>query len=28
MMPLKEMEPLLRTLLEFDRLAKSLSATR
>ena len=28
MMPLKEMEPLLRTLVEFDRLAKSLPATR
>ena len=28
MMPLKEMEPLLRTLIEFDRLAKSLPATR
>ena len=28
MMPLKEMEPLLRTLLEFDRLAKSSSAKR
>lgn len=28
MMPLKEMEPLLRTLLAFDRLAKSSSATR
>ena len=28
MMPLKEMEPLLRTLVEFDRLAKSSPATR
>jgi 2-dehydro-3-deoxyphosphooctonate aldolase (KDO 8-P synthase) len=28
MMPLKEMEPLLRTLVEFDRLAKSLPALR
>jgi 2-dehydro-3-deoxyphosphooctonate aldolase (KDO 8-P synthase) len=28
MMPLKEMEPLLRTLVEFDRLAKSQPALR